>query len=551
MLNNLSIQVRLRVIGFSASIGILLVGLFGLYQLAGMDNYFSRNLAEVQDGITELADEAQAQIHFKVQVQEFKNVLLRGQNAEALVKYSKAFEKEGEQVQQKLKAAADLYVKEGEVALAKQLDAIAGNHRTMTADYLAAIKAFDPADAESYKKADAMVKGKDRAVQEALSKTIEEKEAEEKRHLAQQIADAETMWVESRNIALTGMAIIVVAITLFIIAMSRQIAAQVMALRTTTANISRDFDLTLRAPDRNADELSDVGRSLNGLLGEFQQVIGGLKNDANQVSNSSHDLSTAISQLSDSVNTQVEATSSMAAAMEEMTVSIAHVSEAAKTSSETSEQSLALATQGYSAINQTVEAMNVMAGTVRGTADAVIALGNRSKEIGSIAGVIKDIADQTNLLALNAAIEAARAGETGRGFAVVADEVRKLAERTANATTEISSVINAIQSDTGRAVSDMQNIVGQVDQTTSAARDAGDVMQKIRSGAEKVLATASEIAVALREQSAASEAVAQDVERIVGMSDENNQALESVRSAAHGMRDLAADMNHIAARFKA
>ena len=154
---------------------------------------------------------------------------------------------------------------------------------------------------------------------------------------------------------------------------------------------------------------------------------------------------------------------------------------------EISKETESLSAQGESVILQAIEKMHALSSKVGASSRQVESLGEQTVRITSIVNTIKEIADQTNLLALNAAIEAARAGESGRGFAVVADEVRKLAERTANATTEISQMIGKIQSESDAMTSSMKSSLAEVEQGVDLANAAGSSINQIRSGARRVV----------------------------------------------------------------
>ena len=141
--------------------------------------------------------------------------------------------------------------------------------------------------------------------------------------------------------------------------------------------------------------------------------------------------------------------------------------------------------------------LHTMFERINAAGESVEGLSRRAGEIGGIVQLIKEIAEQTNLLALNAAVEAARAGEAGRGFAVVADEVRRLAERTANATSEISRLVAGIQAETAEAKGIMDagagNAASQGAESEAATRSMGRMLD-LAQHMQTTIASSSQLA---------------------------------------------------------
>ena len=330
----------------------------------------------------------------------------------------------------------------------------------------------------------------------------------------------------------------------------KAVVIPVEKVRDAVKQVERDNDLKLRVDYRSSDEVGEMVVAFNAMMGKLQTSFVDIRGRVKEVNDAVDNFSTAAQQVAASSASQSSSTSAMAASVEEMTVSINTVSSSAGDAQAMAQHAGEISTEGSEIIEHTALEMSTIAEIVAQASHVIQTLGEDSQQISSVVQVIKEVADQTNLLALNAAIEAARAGEQGRGFAVVADEVRKLAERTAQSTGDISTMIGKMQVSSKEAVEEMRRVVTQVESGQTLAQEAGERIHAILEESKQVSNAVTEISNALKEQSQASSDIAKHVESIAQMTDENNAAAEEAASGATRLSQLANEVGSILAQFK-
>ncbi|AXE30936.1 methyl-accepting chemotaxis protein [Chromobacterium phragmitis] len=298
------------------------------------------------------------------------------------------------------------------------------------------------------------------------------------------------------------------------------------------------------------DEAMLIARDIQEMREGLRLMVQSIQDNAHQVSDSARALSGMAQQVANGAQTQAEATTSAAASIEQLTVSINQV---ADNSSEASEQAQAagqLANRGGHEVLESVGKIRFVTTSVDETSKQMNSLTKEVQQIGNIVTVIRDVADQTNLLALNAAIEAARAGEMGRGFAVVADEVRKLAERTTSSAQEITTMIASIQQGVGQVVHSMGQSLNCVEGVSGTAEQASNSMREIESSADSIMRTIHGITGALTEQRSTSLSLAQDMEKVSKMAEENNATVQELATTSSQLSTLSANLQSVATRFR-
>ncbi len=269
----------------------------------------------------------------------------------------------------------------------------------------------------------------------------------------------------------------------------------------------------------------DVGRETRNLLRTFRKMSEGAENQMVQMKNASA-----------AVDETVVATTEIASKAEEATGAAAEASEAAQ--------------RGGALVTRSIEEMNLIRSAVQGINKKMKILSERIMEIGTISGLIGEIASRTNLLAMNASIEAARAGEAGKGFVVIAEEIRSLADRSAQASKEIGNIIKAIQTEAGEITASLEEETEIVEEASRVANQTGQAFRQIQNSIERSTRMINEIYNSSQHQRQVASNMVLAVEAANRISLEFLNYVRDAQSATDTLTKASERLIHAVERFK-
>ena len=264
----------------------------------------------------------------------------------------------------------------------------------------------------------------------------------------------------------------------------------------------------------SAEETGSSILEMAASLEEVSQHMDALHASIEEMSSAAVEMAQSITSIDSSLETLSAFAAETATSMTEIDASIRQVRESAKKSAQLSEGAATDAEGGQGAVMKTVSAMSAVREAVKADSSRMSALGERSREIGKIVGMIEEVAGETHLLALNAAILAAQSGEEGKGFAVVAAEIRALSQRASAGASEIGQLLSGIQQEIGALSDSMKESVRRVEDGVSRSQSAGERLSKILERSRLASESAAEIARATAEQSEGSHRVATAIDRV-------------------------------------
>lgn len=484
MLEKLSLKIKVLFLGLLVTFSLLILGWSSLNKLSEFNDTTEHDFKRVSQNVDLLTEITHAHVLFKTQVQEWKNVLIRGNNKKQYDKYATRFQENSDRVQALLTSAIKIAKEQNYDTEA--FEKVKFEHGALKAAYLKALINFDSSDQLTGKKVDKSVSGVDRPASKGMTEIADSTEVKFKEIIAETIKDMEAQYDDSKS----SLTFLIVAGSIIVLGVMGIIFYDLFKMLggdpryaahvcTEVANGNLGLDIELDHNDRRS-----LLYSITNMKNQLSTIIHDVRASSEALSSASSQVNSTAQTIAKGASVQAASVEETSASMEQMSASISQNNENAGITNGMAQQASKEATSGGEAVSETVDAMQKIAEKI---------------------SVIDDIAYQTNLLALNAAIEAGRAGDHGKGFAVVASEVRKLAERSQFAAQEIGELAKDSVKRADLAGKSLQEMVPSINKTADLVQEIAAASSEQASGVHQINEAIAQVNQTMQHNAAASE----------------------------------------------